>query len=258
MGCFGRISGIYFLSMRVVVVTLGYAPARILLACLDQVYKTIGLDNVEHYLLNNRYPIDQERNDKLVKSICDAYGITYFDLGYNLGLSAGYNYLIEQAKLNDDDLVIGIDPDVFPVTPGWGAALFETMQESSFAWASLQNPHSKRELTERGFTEIIINKIKIQIAHQACVNSVCMWRYGVLKQLGFLQEPKKYYGGIESMMFPMVQRLGKHWVYLSDFHEMASPLVESEPLYKKFKWEYAHKLTTTLEFKEWLKLESQQ
>lgn len=250
-------SGIYFLFMRVVVVTLGYAPARILLACLEQVYSTIGIE-FEHHLLNNHYPRNEEKNDKLVKAICDVYGIKYYDLGYNLGLQAGYNHLIQQANLNDDDIVIGIDPDVWPVTPNWGQALIKAAQQPAFAWVSLQNQHSQRELQERGFTEVIVSDLKIQLAHHACVNSIAAWRYGVLKELGFLQEPRKYYGSIESHMFPMIRRLNKHWAYLSDYHEQFSPLVDSEPLYKKYKVEYAHKLSTNLEFKEWLKLELHQ
>lgn len=244
--------------MKVVIVSIAYAPARVILACYEQLYKTIGITPSAHLVLNNHYPVNQNRNDRLIKSICEEFGCTLYDLGENVGLQRGYNYLIEQANLEDNDIIIGVDSDVWPITPNWGPALVKTIQEPSFAWATLQNQHSKRELTERGHTEIILNGIKLQMAHYACTNSICAWRKGVVKELGGLQEPRKFYGSIESHMFPMVKKINKHWVYLSEYHEEFSPLVESDLLYKRYKIDYAIKLTTTLEFKEWLKLESQQ
>lgn len=240
-------------GMRVFMVTLGYAPARVLLACLDQVYQTIGVD-VEHHLLNNHYPVDMVRNDTLVESICKAYKIRYHDLGHNSGLSGGYNYLIANLRTEPDDIIIGLDPDTFPVTPNWGRALVSVLQQDKrIAWASLMNPPAEPELKQRGYVPEMVGGELVWHAQQACVNSICAWRAGTLQELGGLQEPKKYYGGIESMMFPMVKRLGLSWAYLPEYREECSPLVESHPLYRKYKQEYALKNSTQDDFATWLK-----
>jgi hypothetical protein len=238
--------------MKVVMVTLGFAPARILLTCIDQVYRTIGI-SPKHYLLNNHYPVNKEINDYLVLSICKAYGINYYTLGKNVGLQKGYNFLIETAQLEDDDLIIGVDPDTYPITPGWGKALLKVMEDDRIGWATLQNEASERELVERGHDKETINGVNVLIAHAPCVNSVCCWKWKILKQMGGLQEPREWYGGIECMMWGMLEKLGKRWAYLQDFKEERNDLVKSETVYTEYKWEYAHKGSTKLDFESWLK-----
>lgn len=241
--------------MKIYAVTLGFAPSRILLTTFDQVYKTIGIP-VQHLLLNNHYPVDEERNDELVRAICQAYGVKYYDLGENVGLAAGYNYLLRDVIPYDpESIVIGIDPDTWPITKGWGAALADVHSDPKIGWATLQNQASERELKERGFTARSVKDVPIYSAHQACVNSICAWKLSMLKELNWLSEPKKYYGGIEGHMFHMVKKMGLDWVYLPTFKEESSALVSSEELYRTYKWNYAHLNNTQLSFKEWLKLQ---
>ncbi len=245
--------------MRVHIVSLGFAPARVFLACMDQVYKTIGLKDFNHILLNNHYPVDKARNDFLIEQICRSYGIKFHDVGENIGLAAGYNLLLNNLrfadKADDEDIVIGIDPDVWPISKGWGQALIDVMSgDPAVAWASLWiNSATERETTERGYTPNIINGVKVRELKQASMNSICAWRLGVLRELGGLEEPKKYYGGVEGQMFPKMVERGLKWVFLEDFKEECSPLVNSEDLYRVYKWEYAHKNSTQLDFESWLK-----
>lgn len=239
--------------MKVFVVTLAYAPARIFLTAIDQIYKTIGID-VEHHVLQQHYPVDEKRNSRLIEFICDEYGIHYHDLGENVGLSQGYNYLISLTGQDPNDIIIGADCDVYPVTKNWGKALVEIASFKEIGWTSLQNRNSIHELPKRGYIEAKTpNGTRIWQSHYPCTNSICAWRRETLIELNGLKEPKKYYGGIECQMFGMLNNLYKAWVYLPDYEEMSPEIVQSEPLYKEYKFEYALKNSTNLEFKDWLK-----
>src|SRR6266853_5194619 len=113
--------------MKIYMVSLAFAPARIMIESMRQVYETIGNIKYEHLLLNNHYPIDKKRNDKLLMTLLASYDCTLYDLESNVVLSAGYNFLIEKCNLQDEDIVLGIDPDVWPLTPGWGEALVKVL-----------------------------------------------------------------------------------------------------------------------------------
>ncbi len=241
--------------MRIFAVTLGFAPSSVLGSCLKQVYSTIGIP-VEHHLLNNHFPIDKHKNNEEVKELCEYYNIKYHDENKNLGLQAGYNYLIDGLSPLDTDVIIAIDPDTYPVTKNWGKALVEVASHPSVAWGSLMNPPAEREIIERGYKDIIINGIATKECRSPCVNSICAWPGSFLKAVGGLKEPNKFYGGIECMMWPMVKKLSKKWVYLSDYKEEAHESVQSHPLYKQYKWEYAHAHTTKDDFETWLHIRS--
>ena len=45
------------------------------------------------------------------KEYCENKGIQYFTVGENVGLSKGYNYVIQKLSLNDEDFVIVLDDD---------------------------------------------------------------------------------------------------------------------------------------------------
>ncbi len=235
-------------------VSLAYAPARVIIECLKQVYKTVGDIEFEHLVLNNHYPIDEERNDKILKTVFDSYNCKYFDLGENVGLSAGYTYLINQANLDDKDIVIGVDLDVWPTTQGWGNALVKVLQDRSIntGWASLYSHHSPREFKERGYTEVTLGGIKCHQVRTAMLNSICAWTTPMLKDLGGIKEPNRFYGGFESMSYPIIKSKGYEWVFLPDYTEEYNDLVKPDPCYRHFKYEYAHKHSTKLDLKNWL------
>ncbi len=239
--------------MKIYMVSLAYAPSRIVIECMRQVYETIGIP-VEHHVLMNHYPINQELNDKVLLAVFDHYKCKVHDLGANTGLSGGYNYLIQQLNLQDDDIVLGLDLDCYPITQNYGQALVKVLRgDKSIGWASLQNQHSVRELSERGFTPHVVDSILVHEAHTACVNSICAWSGKFLNGFGGLQEPNKWYGGLEAMSFGKVKQLGFKWVYLPQYEERFHPTMQADRCYIVYKWSLAHLKTTTLSFAEWLK-----
>jgi hypothetical protein len=240
--------------MKIVMVSIAFAPARVIIECYKQIYKTIGNIKFEHYVLNNHYPIDQDRNDALIKTLVESYSGKYFDLGSNVGLSEGYSYLMREAKLEPDDIVIGIDPDVWPVTPNWGEALVKVLSEpnTNIGWVSLFNHHSQREFNERGFIELDVAGLKCYNTKTAMLNSICAWKGDLLIKMGGLKEPNKYYGGLESFSYGTVKQLGYNWVFLPEYKEDFNDLVKPDLCYKNYKWIYAHERSTKLDFASWL------
>lgn len=218
---------------------------------MDQVYKTIG-SPITHHVLNNHYPVNEKRNDLEIMDDCASRIAWYHDLGENVGLAAGYNHLIEVCGADDDEAIILCDPDVYPLTPKWGPALRTALRDHEIGIASLMFPTAKRELQERGFTEKTVHDVRLRIAKQACMNSICATTKRTLSLVNGMSEPKKYYGGFEGSMMVKLHGQGLQWAYLMDYGEDSHESVVSEEAYRTYKWEYAHKNSTNLGFKEWL------
>jgi hypothetical protein len=239
--------------MKIYMVSLAFVPARIAIESMKQIYATIGDIKFEHHILQQHYPIAKDLNDRLLYTLFDHYDCNVHDLGKNIGLSGGYNYLINRLNLKDDDLVIGTDLDVYPVTQGWGEALKRVAEaDTNVGWISLQNQHSARELQERGYTPHNIGGVLCHEGHQACVQSIIGWTGRSLLGMGKLEENNQWYGGMESRSFPRLKALGLKWVYLPQYEEKFSPLVECDAPYRHYKWNLAHLKTTTLDFESWI------
>lgn len=241
--------------MAVYFVTIGYAPYTVLRNSIDQVYKTVGIQPERHILLDNGYPKNKAENSFLIHNVCQDYGVEYYNLGENLGLGAGYRWLIDKTRAGDDDIIVGLDPDVWPITDNWGKALVDVMQaEPRVGWASLNVvPHTAREMIERGGVQSMLGGYVVQECPAACLNSICAWRPGMLRDLGGIHEPRKYYGGVESHMKPKLDLHSWRWVYLMDYKEEWNASVASEADYQQYKIEYAHKGSTKDDFETWLK-----
>ena len=245
--------------MRVFTISTLFAPIRVIESSITQVYRTIGTLNYpyRHLALNNHYPINKSLNDKMIKTLCDHYGIELFDESKNLGLSGGLNYLLSKIDLQDDDLIIGLDNDVWPITPGWGRALTDSViYGADVGWSSLMFPIAENELLQRGYTVHTINSpngsIVVWEALQAVVNSICCWNGKMIKQLGTLSENGHYYGGLESISFPKIKSLGWKWIYTVQYRELFNDRIKQDRCYDVYKWEYAHKKSTALSFEDWL------
>jgi hypothetical protein len=181
------------------------------------------------------------------------YGCKVHDLGKNMGLSGGLNYLINNLNLQDDDIVIGTDLDVWPTTQDFGKAIVEVLRaDPTVGWVSLQNQHSKKELNERGYTIHTIGGHVCYEGHTPCVQSIIGWSAKSLKGLGQLKEQQHYYGGGEVVNHPRLKQLGLKWVYLPQYEEIFHPYCEGDRSYVVYKWNYSHLRTTKLSFADWL------
>lgn len=192
--------------------------------------------NLNIVALDNHFP---NLTADAKKILCDKFDIELYDKGENLGLSGGYNFLISEKKSLSHAILYDCDSN--PETNGWDNAIKTAFEDNRLAYTSLTFDVCEREFKERGFNEWqTISGINMVTPNQACVQSVGGVDLEYLRFIGGLQEPKKYYGGLEGKMFNYWNdnhRLG----YLKDFREGkegANKLVDND--YIQYKYKYAH------------------
>lgn len=232
-------------------VILGFANEETANRSLALFKATRTATDIDWLLVDNHYP---GISDGFWASWARELGAFYLDPGRNLGLHHGLNFALTSVGASRDDIMLGIDPDTRPITPGWDAALAQALAIPDVGWASLGNDHSEGEMATRGFTESQESGLRLKTTKQAVVNSICGFKLCWVKDVGGFQEPAEYYGGVECLMFPMCHKAGFRWVWLQDFREGKWDTDLSDPNYRAYKWAHAHKGWKG-EFREWLKLD---
>jgi hypothetical protein len=241
--------------VRVVTLSLGFAPARLVDLSLTAYRKTRNPDlPYEHVLLDQHYPVDKEANRQAVRQLCDLYDVEVLDAGRNLGLHEGFNWALRQLRLQPQDIVIAYDLDSLPLTPGWDMALVRAIagdETGKIVWASLLNPRSEADLRARGFDRRQIDGyLELWVTKTAVTNSICAWRYGWLQSVGFLQEPRAFYGHLEAAMF---SRLGdRQWAFLPGWTESDELRNQHDRAYVVYKWCHSHLNSWPGDFESWL------
>lgn len=227
--------------MNVYAISLCFNRHDIVRESLAQ-YEATKSGNVQyrHILVDQHYPLpNKQENRAKLRQLGPQYEV--LDPGRNLGLHHGFNWACSQLPLKDDDILIGYDPDSYPVTPGWDMALVTAIAHGgNVAWASLMNPISRRELDERGFTPRRIGHIHTLETHRPCVNSICAWRWDFLRKAGGLKEPTAFYGGLECAMWKALNDQKQKWVYLLEWHEKSYFFDKQDMVYRDYKWHHAH------------------
>lgn len=216
-------------------------------------YSTIGghLD-IQHHVLYQHYPLYKNENYEKLIVLKKRFGFHLHDAGKNLGLHNGINFVINQLSLKNDQVVIGFDPDSFPLGKGWDMALVRAILGSGGknVWSSLANPRSKQELQERGFKKVIIDgHLETWETKTPVVNSICAWSVDWLKKVG-LTEPRPYYGHLETEMY---SKLGdKKWTFVPGWSESDHLRDLHDREYVLFKWAHAHLKSWDGDFKDFI------
>lgn len=229
--------------MAVATISLGFAPCRLARASLERYYSTRnkGLP-FRHVVLDQHYPVNKEENRRELRALCAEFGIEVFDAGRNLGLHEGFNWIAQRLDLEDDDVVIAYDLDSCPTSPGWDMALARAIQGDplgKIVWASLWNLRSRADVMARGFqTRMVDGYIEAVIPKAPVTNSVCAWRYGWLRQVGFLTEPRAFYGHLEAAMWDRLR--DKQWAFLPQWGESDDLRDLHDREYVVYKWCHSH------------------
>lgn len=235
------------------VFSLAYMNAEIIARSFEQLYATKNPDlKIEHHVLWQHYPLDTEANYKKLQENCRILGIRLHDAGQNLGLHGGFNWLFQRLRPSPNEVVIGYDPDSFPVAPGWDMALVRAIEGSGgkTVWASLMNPRSRKDLEARGFNKGKVDgHLEVWHTKSAVTNSVCAFKYEWLMRVGFT-EPRPFYGHFETEMYGKLR--GKQWTFLPGYTE-ADHLRDLHDIeYVHWKWVHAHLKTFDGDFGQWL------
>jgi hypothetical protein len=218
-------------------------------------YRETSLASRYHklWILNQHYPLpSKEIFNRDLNNLAIKYNATLLDAGSNLGLSAGFNYLLDRICWSPDDTIIGFDPDTNPCTMNWIDALDKALDEPGVAWASLGNEFSEMEMIERGYVQTVIQGMKAKVTLQPVLNSICAWKAGWLSRVGGLSEPRKWYGGLECSMWQKLN--GLKWIFLDEYREHRNDMRQVGHDKEYFEWKmcYVEFKTTTDDFETWL------
>ena len=218
---------------KAAIFTLLYNEYGVIDESLAQLKRTSTLD-LPIYAIDNAYPFLTE---KMVAKLKKKYGLHIINARHNRGLAGGYNELIKEV---DADYAILFDCDSYPDTKGWDEAMVSCIKHKALAYVCLMFDVAKREMIERGFTPWQCGPHVIWQPHTACVQSISCADLSYLREIGGLQEPKKYYGGLEGRMFQYWN--SHHQIgYIDGLYETQRCGTEAiNPLYREYKWKYAH------------------
>lgn len=230
-------------------------PARIIERSLKAYAATRSKDlPYRHILVDQSYPINKTENRADIRRVCAELGVEVLDPGQNLGLHGGFNWALRQLGPQDDDIVIGYDGDSMPISPGWDMALVRAIlgcRTHDVVWSSLMNPRSEVDILARGYDRTMADGfIELHLTRTAVMNSVCAWRFGWLRSVGYLDEPLQWYGHLESCMWGKLA--GKRWAFLPGWREVDDPRDDHDRGYIVYKWHVAHLMNTKLDFESWL------
>jgi hypothetical protein len=216
--------------------TLLYNNAKVLRRSFTQLQKTVTGD-YKIIALDNHYPLITDRQKA---AIVKKFDITVHDSGKNLGLHEGYNTLLKQYP--DVDKVILFDCDSMPKRKGWNEMMVDVLGYPNIAYCCLENEVANREMLERGYRYWRQKDHIFLQPHKPCVMSITATTQTFLNKVGGLQEPNKYYGGLEAAMWKYFNETEK-MVYIKGVDEIR---IEGnlkdlqDPQYREYKWKHAH------------------
>jgi len=226
-------------------ITLGHVPARIWEKSLAQYHATRhGGVEYRHLFLNQHYPLNKKENEERLREICSTGGVEWLDAGGNLGLHGGFNWVLNKINVQPGDLVIGYDPDSWPISSGWDMALLTAVRDPRVGWASLWGPWVDQDMADRKakglLDRIDVGHIETWAIRAPIMNSVCAFRGDFLKASGGLHENYHWYGTLEIAMWSHLQKNNMRWVFLPGWREDHTAHFEQDPEYRRWKWYYVH------------------
>lgn len=232
--------------MAVYAITLAFSNPRIIATSIKAFYETrnqsLHLDG--HFIVDQHYPLHRDEMRETLSAIPQLYRL--LDPGRNLGLHDGFNWALAQIKPKREDIIIGYDCDSLPISQGWDMALVRAIEgrrgdrHGEVVWATLGNPRTLRDIRERGYDEATADGyIKLMLTRTSITNSVCAWRYGWLQDVGFLQEPRAFYGHLEAAMWRKLKE-GKRWAVLPGWQESDELREMHDRAYIVYKWRHSH------------------
>lgn len=250
--------------MKAWILTMAYANPRVFKAGAASLRETVDFTSTgaHHVILDQHYPLERP-------GMCDAltaYSMRYaktttiLDAGKNLGLHEGLNFMIRELApvLSDDDIIVGYDPDEAPQRDGWLSAMLAAFSDPKIGWLSLMCPAANEVLDKQGCKDFTVDdggfQVRVRSPNYALINTVCAWRYSIVKKLGRFDEPHAFYGGLEVAMMPKFWQHGYLVGWLADYYT-ANHRHLADPTYEQYKRRHVGHEEPVFpgSFEEWLK-----
>lgn len=251
--------------MKTLILSMAYCNSKVFRSGMHTLRETVDFKatNARHVILNQHYPLEPESMKLSIATYAAKYPSTtlVLDAGKNLGLHGGLNYMLTQLApgLDDDDVIVGLDPDEAPPA-GWLAAMLTVFQrDERFGWLSLTVPASNDWLEKHGCKKFEIGGVRVHSPDYALINTVCAWKWSAVKKVGEFMEPHKWYGGLEVAMMPKFWDHGYRVGWLPDF-VTGNHRQHADATYEQYKRRHVGHETPEFpgSFEDWVKERNEQ
>lgn len=231
--------------------TVSYANEQVATRSYMQLVNTMKDDPCKVLLFDNQYPLNPAG---YMEGLCKELGFKYYRGFANVGMYQAYATLLAQLPVDCKSAIL-YDGDHYPITPNWHLAILDVLKDESVLTCNVNNLINRRELHERGFTPVAINGHRCSISKEVITATMGGWNIPVLKSIGGITSPHKYYGGNEVDMWKHYK--DHKFVVLDDYSEdkLAMDALHDWQ-YQEYKLLYAHR-GLGISFEEYLKTDPQ-
>lgn len=165
----------------------------------------------------------KELNTIALKALAEKYGSGYVKIK-NEGVSQNWTRMWEYFNPDDNDTMIGVEPDEIPIESGWIKCLGEVLRgDDDMGYAAPTLIDNKEVLKRSGYA-----KPKIVAGHNVLVMLGSV-NYGILgikgsliNKMGGIAEYHltPIYGNIESVLLAAIKKYNMQWCILQDYYQI--------------------------------------
>jgi hypothetical protein len=174
-------------------------------------------------VVGNEIPEDIEKakeyNSEVLKQMAADHGSDYVKLD-NIGVSQNWTQVFRYLQPADDDVLIGCDPDEWPLDNGWVKSMGDVVREGNFALISLMMTAHINILKNRAYGERWIADRRVYILPNGSLNWALIGLSGkflnLIKEVPYPPNATRY-GWIEGSLIPKFSETGMTWGVLADY-----------------------------------------
>lgn len=226
--------------------------------------------NIEHYVVNLDFPLETDAIPKNIEAskrncrqrlinLANNSGSNFLDFK-NIGVSQNWQTFIDYIMPNDEDIIIGADPDEQVLQSNWVNAMRKVFEgDSKIALVSLVQDLGYERISKMPKKEAIVNGVRVWYMEGLTNWALIGFKGEFLNKIKKIPYPAKAerYGWIEHETYPLIKSLGYKWVILPDFkiHHLDYPEDKStSKLYRGWKNQIVHRINEfgQISFEEYL------
>ena len=236
--------------------TLAYNLPNIVDRCVKDLYAKNN--DFEHYIIDLGFPVEDDtipndiryvktKNKKKLIALSKDVGSNFLEFS-NVGVSQNWQQFIDYIMPDDDDVIIGADPDEQVLDSGWVDAMRKVFEgDDKIAVVSLLQKEVEPIVNRIPKTELIINGVRVWYMSKSINWALIGIKGSFLNKIGNIPFPPKApkYGWLEHEMYPLIKNNGFKWVILPDYrvHHMDYPSDEGmSKLYRGWKDQIIHRI----------------
>lgn len=219
--------------MKLFCVSVVHMEPEIAAMSLMRLKRTGGVEPDRTVIVSHHWPINPRNFDDCVHGLAGIFESTKIVRPEkNLGGHGGFTFGLEHIDFDDDDLILGYDPDSYPREWNWLRAMIDVMiADSTMGYVSLMSEWIQGN---RDWRIEDIGGRRVAFHPVPDMFNVTIWRGKMLRQGMMAERENPWYGNVETAMARHAEFVGMRWGYMRDFLEDYCP-IPHHPLYVEWK-----------------------